>query len=147
MNFIINRKLAVKYGVREAMVLNGIRAELLAREAMNYPKRAGRHWCRMSYKVLAAKRELEQIRKQTTELVRQYDMYKARFKSLVHAQTELLDSQSFTINLESLSMFENVPETIDTPGSVYNIKDISIEDNPLDSMSGDDIEIINLEED
>lgn len=94
-----------------------------------------------------AKRELEQIRKQTTELVRQYDMYKARFKSLVHAQTELLDSQSFTINLESLSMFENVPETIDTPGSVYNIKDISIEDNPLDSMSGDDIEIINLEED
>ena len=55
MNFIVNRKLAVKYGVREAMVLNRIRAELLAREVMNYPKRAGKHWCRMSYKVLAAK--------------------------------------------------------------------------------------------
>ena len=55
MNFLVNRKLAVKYGVREAMVLNKIRAELLAREVMNYPKRAGKHWCRMSYKVLAAK--------------------------------------------------------------------------------------------
>ena len=55
MNFIVNRKLAVKYGVKEAMVLNRIRAELLAREVMNYPKRAGKHWCRMSYKVLAAK--------------------------------------------------------------------------------------------
>ena len=94
-----------------------------------------------------AKRELEMIRKQTIELVRQYDMYKAKFKSLVNSQTELLDSQSFTINLESLSMFENVPETIDTPGGVYNIKDISIEDNPLDSMQGDDIEIIDLNED
>lgn len=55
MNFIVNRKLAVKYGVKEAMVLNRIRAELLAREVMHYPKRAGKHWCRMSYKVLAAK--------------------------------------------------------------------------------------------
>ena len=54
MNFIVNRKLAVKYGVKEAMVLNRIRAELLAREVMHYPKRAGKHWCRMSYKVLAA---------------------------------------------------------------------------------------------
>ena len=55
MNFIVNRKLAVKYGVKEAMVLNRIRAELLAREVMNYPKRAGKHWCRMSYKMLSVK--------------------------------------------------------------------------------------------
>ena len=42
-----------------------------------------------------AKRELDQIRKQTVELVRQYDMYKAKFKSLVNSQLELLESQSF----------------------------------------------------
>ena len=55
MNYIVNRKLALKYGVREAMVLNKIRAELIARELMNYPRRAGKHWCRMSYKMLSLK--------------------------------------------------------------------------------------------
>ena len=55
MNYIINRKLAAQYGIREAMVLGRIRSELLARELMNYPRRAGKHWCRMSYKMLSVK--------------------------------------------------------------------------------------------
>ena len=55
MNYIINRKLAAQYGIREAMVLCRIRSELLARELMNYPRRAGKHWCRMSYKMLSVK--------------------------------------------------------------------------------------------
>ena len=55
MNFIVNRKLAVKYGVKEAMVLHRIRAELIAREVVNSPRQGGKHWCRMSYKVLAAR--------------------------------------------------------------------------------------------
>lgn len=93
-----------------------------------------------------AKRELEQIRKMTTKLVRQYDMYKARFKSLVNAQMELLDSQSFSISLEKLSMFENVPDTIETPVGIYKEKEEKFEENPLDSLPKDDIEIINLDE-
>ena len=70
-----------------------------------------------------AKRELDLIRKQTTELVQQYDIYKARFKSLVNAQMELLDSPSFSIDLDKLSMFEAVTNSIDAP-VVYSIKHI-----------------------
>ncbi|MDD6034982.1 MAG: DivIVA domain-containing protein [Lachnospiraceae bacterium] len=93
-----------------------------------------------------AKQELEQIRKQTIELVRQYDMYKARFKSLVAAQTELLDSQSFSVNLDQLSMFENMPDSVETPVGIYKDTKGQMPENPLDSLSGDDIEIINLDE-
>ncbi len=93
-----------------------------------------------------AKRELEQIRKQTIELVRQYDMYKAKFKSLVNSQLELLDSQSFSVNLEQLSMFDSVPDSIDTPMGLYADQRTPIADNPLDTLPKDDIEIINLDE-
>ncbi len=93
-----------------------------------------------------AKRELDQIRKQTVELVRQYDMYKAKFKSLVNSQTELLDSQSFTVNLDQLSMFDTVPESIDTPVGIYSEPKAPMKENPLDALPKDDIEIINLDE-
>lgn len=93
-----------------------------------------------------AKRELEMIRKQTIELVRQFDMYKAKFKSLVNSQTELLDSQSFSVNLDQLSMFENVPEITDTPVGLYSEEKTEMPESPL-SDDTDDIEIINLNED
>jgi len=93
-----------------------------------------------------AKRELEQIRKQTVELVRQYDMYKAKFKSLVNSQLELLDSQSFAVNLDQLSMFDTIPDAIDTPMGLYAEQKEPMAENPLDSLQKDDIEIINLDE-
>lgn len=93
-----------------------------------------------------AKRELDLIRKQTTELVQQYDIYKARFKSLANAQMELLDSPSFSIDLEKLSMFETVSTSIDTPVGVYSEQKEQMPDNPLDLLKSEDIEIINLEE-
>ncbi|MDD5899458.1 MAG: DivIVA domain-containing protein [Lachnospiraceae bacterium] len=93
-----------------------------------------------------AKHELEQIRNQTVELVRQYDMYKAKFKSLVNSQLELLDSQSFTVNLDSLSMFDTTPGSVDTPLGIYAEHKETMQENPLDSLSKDEIEIINLDE-
>lgn len=94
-----------------------------------------------------AKRELEQIRKQTVELVRQYDMYKAKFKSLATAQTELLDSQSFSIQLDKLSMFGTVPDTVEIPDGVFHVQpEEPMEENPLDKEPQEDIEIINLDE-
>ena len=93
-----------------------------------------------------AKRELEQIRKQTIELVRQYDMYKAKFKSLVNSQLELLDSQSFSVSIDQLSMFDAVPDAIDTPIGVFSEQKETLGENPLDSIAKDDIEIINLDE-
>ena len=94
-----------------------------------------------------ARNELEKIRKQTTELIRQYDMYKARIKSLANAQMELLDSQSFSIQPEALSMFENVPDTVEVPVGQYKVQEEKLPVNPLDAMPAQDIEIINLDED
>lgn len=95
-----------------------------------------------------AKRELDVIRKQTVELVRQYDMYKARFKSLAAAQTELLDSQSFAIRMEDLSMFDNVPDTVDIPLSVYENKvNVEIPENPMEKkLSDDEVDVMDLDE-
>lgn len=93
-----------------------------------------------------AKRELEAVKKQTIELVRQYDMYKARFKSLMASQSELLDSQSFTIQLDGLSMFEPVPDSVDIPVRVYDEQNAKAEPvNPLED-SDDDIQILNLDD-
>lgn len=91
-----------------------------------------------------AKHELDLIRRQTLELVRQYDIYKSKFKSLAEAQTELLDSQSFTIQLDQLSMFEDVPHVTEVPTGIYNESEQPLEENPLDSFE-EDIEIINLD--
>lgn len=93
-----------------------------------------------------AKCELEQIRKQTLELVRQYDMYKVKFKSLVNAQTELLDSQSFNLNLDQLTMFDKAPDNIEVPVGIYSEQKVDIKENPLDTLPAEDIEIINLNE-
>ena len=93
-----------------------------------------------------AKRELETIRKQTVELVRQYDVYKAKFKSLALAQTELLDSQSFTINMDELSMFSNEPDTFEKPSGMYSDYMAKPDTSPLDSLKDEDIEIINLDD-
>jgi len=94
-----------------------------------------------------ARRELEQIRRQATELVRQYDMYKAKFKSLAAAQTELLDSQSFSIRLEELSMFEASTDSVEVPAGVYHdTSEETLKENPLNAIEDEDIEIINLEE-
>lgn len=94
-----------------------------------------------------ARRELEQIRRQATELVRQYDMYKAKFKSLAAAQTELLDSQSFSIRLEELSMFEASTDSVEIPAGVYHdTSEEKLKENPLNALEDEEIEIINLEE-
>lgn len=93
-----------------------------------------------------AKRELDLIRKQTTELAHQYDMYKARFKSLANAQMELLDSPSFAMDLEKLSMFDAVSNSMDIPMGVYTEQREPMAENPLDSLPNEDIEIINLDE-
>lgn len=49
-----------------------------------------------------AKRELERLHQQTVQLLQQYETYKAQFKSLAAAQIQLLESESFQINIASL---------------------------------------------
>lgn len=50
--------------------------------------------------VADARNELKHIRSQTLLLLQQYESYKAQFKSLAAAQIELLESESFSINIQ-----------------------------------------------
>lgn len=52
-----------------------------------------------------AKNELEHIHQQTIALVQQYDKYKAQFKHLAQAQVELIESDSFSIQVAKADTF------------------------------------------
>ena len=55
--------------------------------------------------VADANNELEQLHRQTLQLIRQYDTYKVQFKHLAAAQCELLESDSFQIHIANLEAF------------------------------------------
>lgn len=57
-----------------------------------------------------AKNELEHIHNQTIQLIQQYEKYKAQFKNLAQAQIEVLESDSFSINVARLDAFINEAE-------------------------------------
>ena len=114
-----------------------------------------------------ANAEKRKINKQTMELMHQYELYKAQFKSLVTAQIELLESDSFKINTDRINMllgFDGNNKDSDddnTPGSdvekiwkepLPNIDDY-LEDDDIkpdvsDVMDGQEsLDIVNLEDD
>ncbi len=53
--------------------------------------------------VADAKVELDKIHVQTTDLLQQYDRYKAQYRSLASSQLSLLDSDAFDIDLSTLN--------------------------------------------
>jgi cell division initiation protein len=55
--------------------------------------------------VADAKNELEHIHNQTIQLIQQYEKYKLQFKHLALAQMELIESESFNINVTRLDAF------------------------------------------
>lgn len=55
--------------------------------------------------VADANNELQQLHRQTLQLIRQYDTYKLQFKHLAAAQCELLESDSFQIHIANLETF------------------------------------------
>lgn len=58
--------------------------------------------------VADAKIELDQIRTKTVDILQQYESYRAQFKALASAQVELLNSDSFNIEVASLDAFTNL---------------------------------------
>ncbi|MDF2950949.1 MAG: DivIVA family protein [Anaerocolumna sp.] len=52
-----------------------------------------------------AQYELQKLHDKTLQLLRQYDLYKAQFKHLAAAQVELLDGDSFQIQMANLDTF------------------------------------------
>lgn len=53
-----------------------------------------------------AKRELEMVHQRTVQLLQQYEKYKLQFKNLAAAQIELLETESFQINIMELPKAE-----------------------------------------
>lgn len=90
-----------------------------------------------------AKNELERLHQQTVHLLQQYEAYKAQFKSLAAAQIQLLDSDSFQINIATLpqTAFPEYNRTssenssIDTEEELPNI-DFSFIDAASDTKRG-----------
>lgn len=60
--------------------------------------------------VADAKNELEHIHSQTVQLIQQYEKYKQQFKHLAQAQMELIESESFNINVARLDAFIDVKQ-------------------------------------
>ena len=59
-----------------------------------------------------AKNELERVHTQTLTLLQQFEKYKAQFKSLAAAQVELLDSESYSLNVDKLEASMNINYTM-----------------------------------
>ncbi len=52
-----------------------------------------------------ASNEFNHLQQQTIQLIRQYEAYKAQFKHLAAAQSELLESDSFQVHIANLNTF------------------------------------------
>lgn len=53
-----------------------------------------------------SKKEIEALEHRTMNLMQQYDIFKIHFENLLHAQLQLLNSKSFSINTEDFSYKE-----------------------------------------
>ncbi len=62
--------------------------------------------------VADAKIELDQIRSRTVNLLQQYESYRAQFKALAQAQVDLLNSESFDIEIASLDVFTDLEKHV-----------------------------------
>jgi cell division initiation protein len=59
-----------------------------------------------------ANKNLELLEHKTLNLIKQYDFFRIQFQNLLHAQSELLNSSSFTINTSDF-MYQEEPIAVD----------------------------------
>ena len=60
--------------------------------------------------VADAKIELDHIHAKTVEMLQQYERYRSQYRALAQAQVELLDSESFNIEVASLDAFSSLEQ-------------------------------------
>lgn len=61
--------------------------------------------------VADAKVELERIHVKTTDLLQQYDRYRAQYKALAAAQLEVLNSEAFNIDVAAMNTMSGLEKT------------------------------------
>ena len=59
--------------------------------------------------VADARNELSSLNRQTTELIRQYEKYRAEFKHLATAQVELINSKAYDLDIKHFDIKEEEP--------------------------------------
>lgn len=75
-----------------------------------------------------ARKELENLRAKTVELLQQYESYKSQYKSLATAQMELLDSDAFKIELAKVDTFVPADATVETKMVYQNVPETEARD-------------------
>lgn len=95
-----------------------------------------------------AKRQLNEIHQKTIQLIEQYDRYKLQYKNLAKTQVELLESDSFQIQIANLEAFmkqEDTEEITDTNSEKSEVVD---ENQPEESSKAakDEFEFLPIEE-
>lgn len=66
--------------------------------------------------------EYNRLREQTIHLMRQYESYKAQFKHLAAAQLELLESDTFHIQMGNLELFKEETHPVEHTEAMTEIK-------------------------
>ena len=96
--------------------------------------------------VADAKIELDHIHAKTVELLQQYQRYRSQFKALAQAQAELLDSESFNIEIASLDAFANLEQETAQNTAAVNAK-VQYQNIPEESAAHEDEAVVPEDED
>ena len=97
-----------------------------------------------------ARNELEHIHAQTLDMLKQFEKYKAQFKSLAMAQIEVLESESYSINAARLDAFIHTTKEDITPGGIAEEMELAAmetaaEQDESDDSEEEDFDFINLD--
>ena len=79
-----------------------------------------------------SRKQIEFLEHKTLNLMQQYDLFKIHFENLLHAQIELLNSKSFTINTEDFQ-YREAKET----ASTKELTTVELDQNKFDFLKTD----------
>lgn len=117
---------SIEKTIQKALVLAEKTAEDTKQAAIKNAKHIESEAVTKSQLIVAdAKNELDRIHNQTIQIIQQYEKYKAQFKSLAAAQIDLLESESFSINIARLDAFIKPEVDIKVKVQDYNA-DLSV---------------------
>lgn len=78
-----------------------------------------------------SRKQIEFLEHKTLNLMQQYDLFKIHFENLLHAQLELLNSKSFSVNIEDFQYRETKETEIDAS----SIKQLSEQNSSQEAES------------
>jgi len=80
--------------------------------------------------VADARNELSSLHRQTQELIRQYEKYRAEFKHLASAQVELINSKAYDLDIKHFDIKEEEPVASVEPASEDVSQDTPVAEEP-----------------